>query len=135
MKVIIPCGARKQKGVWPAYQLYTGPYFKACLAYALSIVPAQDVLILSAKYGLLPLTKEVASYDLTMGQQGSITAGAVRMQADEMGLSDEVVIAIGGQAYTKVCQQVWSKCTTPLTGVGGIGVQMGWLRAHRGWRP
>ena len=53
MIVVIPCGAKKVDHRAPAGKLYTGPYFSACLKWALSRVVSTPIYILSAKYGLL----------------------------------------------------------------------------------
>lgn len=44
--VIISCGKRKLARPAPARELYTGPYFKAMLGYALTIAPAEPELSL-----------------------------------------------------------------------------------------
>jgi hypothetical protein len=112
--------------------MYTGAYHMGCLKFALSLVPSNQILILSAKYGLLRLTDWIEPYNLKMGEKGCVTAEAVRQQALDMGLLDEQVCAIGGRSYTDICRVVWPTASTPLDGVGGMGRQLAWLSRHRG---
>ena len=89
---IIPCGAAKASAPSLAADLYTGSMFK----FALSSVRAEAeatpgdvvVLILSALHGLVALDDVVAPYDLRMGQAGSITPEALRVQAALIGMDD-----------------------------------------------
>lgn len=131
MIVVVPCGARKHKAACMAGAMYTGPYSRACKAYALSVAPPWQVYILSAKYGLLALTDEIEPYNLRMGQKGCVTAATVRKQAEQRGLLNEDVVALGGTGYTQVCRQVWPSCKTPLASVGGMGKQLAWLKRNK----
>lgn len=136
MLVIVPCGQAKRATRSQAGVMYTGTYHRACLDYARSIAPAEAILILSAKYGLLRLTDWVEPYDLRMGQRGAVTPDVVRAQAIRLGVLDaRPVIALGGVDYTGVCRAVWPGCVLPLSGVGGLGRQLQWLRQHRGRLP
>lgn len=135
MIVIIPCGAKKQSVPVPAYAMYLGAYYKACLRYALSISKQDDIFILSAKHGLLALDDPIAPYNLRMGEVGSVTTQQIRDQALQRGILNEQVVGIGGRDYTDILCQVWADCITPLQGVGGIGKQIQWLKWHRGVIP
>lgn len=131
MIVVIPCGGKKRLVSCVAGRMYIGPYHRACLTYALTLVPPERVYILSAKYGLLALDERIAPYNLKMGQRGCVTARTVADQAAARGLrAEERVIALGGRAYTDVARAVWSHAETPLDGVGGMGYQMQWLKQH-----
>lgn len=133
MLVIIPCGARKRPVKSAAYALYTGPYFMANLRYALSIAQRSDVYILSAKYGLLDLAREVEPYNLKMGQPGCVTVTQVCEQAEKLGiLQRSPVIGLGGRLYTDIMRTIWPEIKLPLSGIVGIGKQMQWLNNHRG---
>lgn len=129
MLVIVPCGGKKASEECEAKDMYQGPYFKACLAYAQKLSPWGNIVILSAKYGLLPLTARISPYNLRMGDIGCVNYFEVRKQAQLMKLIDEQeVIALGGEDYTGVCRKVWPHCQTPLAGVGAIGKQLQWLK-------
>jgi hypothetical protein len=102
------------------------------------VVPESAIYILSAKYGLLPLDQVIAPYDLTMGQPGSVTPAQVRQQAQARMLLTEPVIALGGDPYLTICQQVWPHVQTPLRGRGSFGrfgYQLQWMKQHYGRLP
>ncbi len=126
--VIIPCGGKKRTFACQARLLYVGAYHVSCQRYALTLTSPEKVFILSALYGLLDLWRVIAPYDLRMGSKGAITSNKVREQANLLGILDQEVIALGGRDYTKVCAQVWSNCSLPLEGRGGIGKQLKWLK-------
>lgn len=72
--MIVPCGGTKQptRDRAPAAEMYTGSYHQATRRAAEPLAP-EEVLILSAQYGLLDLHTEIPRYDLCMGRNGSIT--------------------------------------------------------------
>lgn len=120
--VVIGCGAGKRSEPAPAADLYTGPYFRSCLATALAIAPHDRVLILSARYGLLALTDPIEPYDLTMGQPGAVTAARIAAQAAGRGLLGVPVTALCSARYAAILSRVWADTATPLAGLG-IGRQ------------
>lgn len=130
--VIVACGQRKAAQCSAAWELYTGPYFRACLGYARALAdsaPADCIHILSAKYGLIPGDREVDPYELRLGQPGSVTAATVRAQAEELVLLyRRRVMVLGGRDYVDLARTVWPEAEAPLAGVGGIGQQMAQLR-------
>lgn len=85
---IIPCGAQKLDGRHAAQDLYTGQAFRHQLAAALADTDAEHVLVLSAAHGLLRLTDEVDSYNLRMGQPGSVTTDRLVAQILDLGIVD-----------------------------------------------
>jgi hypothetical protein len=117
---IIPCGARKRDGTHPASSLYTGSYFTAALRWAAR--NASTTLILSAKHGLLTLDQPTETYDLRLGQEGSVTAKHVRQQAGALGLLDYPAVAVvGGKAYRDLARQVWPHASSPVDGCTSMG--------------
>lgn len=129
--VIVPCGKKKRDYACRADRMYLGTYHRLCLDYARLLVlpdPGGVILILSAKYGLLPLSQKIEPYELRMGQPGSITATRVAQQATELEVMNHSAIVLGGSDYSKICRAVWLDCKTPLAGIGGIGKQLHWLR-------
>lgn len=133
MLLVIPCGGKKADHPCPAREMYTGPYFRACLGYALAYPTRVKTLILSAKYGLVGLKDVIEPYNLTLGEKGCVTAQDVKQGAREYGVLKGVgVIALGGKRYTDLCRAVWPNCLTPLKGVGGIGYQLQWLKENQG---
>jgi hypothetical protein len=121
--VLVGCGARKTSHPATPAELYTGSYFRACLAAAVAIAPRDHVLILSACHGLLGLDDDpVEPYQLTLGQPGAVTADQVRAQAAERGIGGAPVVALCGARYAALAAQVWAQVATPLAGLG-IGRQ------------
>lgn len=125
MICIIPCGGKKLKRTAPAHELYTGPYFKACYRYALSIAPKSSVFILSAKHGLIKPDYPVAPYNLRMGQVGSVTSHRVWEQAVKYDLLARPMIGLGGKDYTSVMREVWPNGIYPIE-----GLQLGYALAN-----
>lgn len=57
--------------------LYTGSLFRAGLRWALSVAHEDQVLILSAKHGLVRLRTVLEPYEQFMGGGGAIPASVV----------------------------------------------------------
>jgi hypothetical protein len=70
--IVVPCGARKNSIASEARSLYTGSLFTEVLAAAVAEVGEENVLILSALHGLLPLDEVVAPYECKMGDAGAL---------------------------------------------------------------
>ena len=62
---LISCVKSKREGRHPAKELYTSPLFRKMLAFAESRKP-DLIYVLSAKYGLVPIEKEIDSYEQTL---------------------------------------------------------------------
>ena len=121
---VIPCGARKRAGTHAARDLYTGPYFRAALAWAES-AGFDRVLILSAKHGLVGLDDQVEAYDMTFGDEGAVTSDAVRQQAYlRLVKHCRPVECVGGAAYRSVVRQVWPWATSPVEGCTSMGAHL-----------
>ncbi len=110
--------------------MYIGSYHKMCQRYARSLAPVENIYILSAKYGLLQMTDVIEPYSLTLGQPGCVTWLDVKKQAKQLGIDNQSCIAIGGMKYTGLCKRVWQDCQTPLTGKGGNGKQLRWMKSQ-----
>lgn len=124
--VITPCGARKRPVRTRADQLYTGPYFTACMRYARALAPLDRIRILSAMHGLVPCDRQLDPYSLRFGMPGAVTVDRLRAQAAEQGLLDTTdVVILGGKDYTSRALTVWPRAQTPLAQVkGGMGNHM-----------
>ncbi|MDF3319852.1 DUF6884 domain-containing protein [Rhodococcus sp. C3V] len=122
--VVVPCGSTKAAVPSPAGQLYLSTYHRLGLRAAAALTGPDSIRILSARHGLLPLHREIAPYDLRLGQPGAVTATTLRQQAGEQGLLDHPdVVLFGGRAYVELARQVWPHARTPLAGTKGIGEQ------------
>src|SRR5262245_34672112 len=125
MMVIVACGAKKLDRAARARDLYVGPYFRACLAYALKIARAKRIWLLSAKHGLVGLNDFIEPYDKKLGAPFSVTEFSLTGQAELLGLLAEKVTVLGGRRYVSLCRKVWRReLKAPLEGKGGIGKQM-----------
>jgi hypothetical protein len=129
MIVIVACGAKKLDRAASARCLYTGPYFRACLAYALTLARAKDVYVISAKYGLVGLSDVIEPYDRKLGDPFSVTEFSLTTQAEQFGLLKAKVTVLGGRKYVGLCRKVWRRgLQAPLEGKGGRGKQIQWMR-------
>lgn len=101
---IIPCGGAKLEGRHAARDLYTGQAFRMQLEAALAEVDEAHVLILSAKHGLVTLDQQLDSYDVKMGDAGSVTADDLFNDLLDLGLDpeDDEVFAMLPKAYLAV---------------------------------
>jgi hypothetical protein len=127
--VVIPCGARKLPDRAPARELYTGPYFRAALAWAEATTDPDRILILSARYGLIRPWMVRAPYEQRMDRPGAISTARVQGQADwGYHLADHPhVLAVGGAAYLDVVRAVWPHAEAPFEGLA-LGHQLAALR-------
>lgn len=130
MMVIVACGAKKLDREARARDLYVGPYFKTCLAYALAIALAKRIFILSAKYGLVGLSDIIEPYNYRLGRPFAVTEFSLTTQAEQLGLLGQKVTVLGGRKYVGLCRKVWKKLEAPLEGKGGIGKQIQWMRGQ-----
>lgn len=132
--VVIPCGSAKRPTPAPAAELYTGPYFRSCLAWARSVVPDGQIRILSARHGLVELTRELAPYDVRWFGPGCIELADLELQARE--LQAREVAAVGGAEYVRICFALWGERVRRVVPAGlGIGHQRRELRERAGAWP
>ncbi|MFD9593109.1 DUF6884 domain-containing protein [Kitasatospora sp. NPDC059973] len=123
--IIVPCGGAKLDDVAPAGEMYTGTYHRAARRAAEQLAgPGGRVIILSAKYGLLPLDQWIRPYDLKAGDPGTVTPATLRHQAFALLLGGAEVTVLGGSAYVALARSVWPHAAAPLHGTRGIGEQM-----------
>src|SRR5579859_6528137 len=128
--VVVGCGAAKLPHRAPAQLLYTGSYSRACMLTARVLAPGRW-WILSAAHGLIPPGRPTEPYDMTLGEPGAITGAALFVQASDLGLLGEPVIALCGTRYADLLEYVWPKVRRPLAGLG-IGRQRHVLAVLRG---
>lgn len=91
--MVVPCGAKKLAHAAPARELYCSGHFRMILAAAEAEAEAcgGEVVILSAKHGLVDLDAVVEPYDLRMGAEGSVGPLTISAQAIVRGWADEDV--------------------------------------------
>jgi hypothetical protein len=137
--VVLPCGAQKARVASRAIDLYTGPYFKAGRAWALSVAKPDRIFIRSALHGLIPADTVIAPYDLRMGQPGSVERERIAVQVRDLGLADEVAVVLGGIDYRMRLAGMFRRVVNLVSKMPadrrGMGYQMGWLRRNLGIIP
>ena len=105
--VLISCSKTKASGKRAAEEMYQGALFKKSLEYAKAVLIPDRIYILSAKYGLLPLDRQIENYDTTLiGQKATFVrnwASLVKQQIIMAGLdlfNDEFVL-MAGETYCR----------------------------------
>ena len=69
--VLISCVSKKLSSRAKAKDIYVSPLFKMNLKFAMSFNP-DKIFILSAKYGLIDLEKEIEPYNKTLNKMRSV---------------------------------------------------------------
>lgn len=125
--VLISCVSQKRTYRSKAKDLYTSTLFKKNLAYAYKLKP-DAIYILSAKYGLLDLDKEIEPYNLTLNTMSAAEirtwAGKVIHQLHQVvNLNNDHFIILAGLKYRKYLLQDMKSFEIPLEGFT-IGKQL-----------
>lgn len=128
--VLISCVSKKTPHRAKAKDLYISPLFVGNLRYARNLKP-DGIFILSAKYGLLELDREIEPYDTTLKDMSSTQAKVwadkvieqLRQQAD---LQSDHFIFLAGERYRKYLAPHFKSYEVPLQGMP-IGKQLQYL--------
>lgn len=128
--VLISCAAKKQNNKAQAKDLYISNLFIKNLAFAESLHP-DKIFILSAKHRLLPLTKKIDPYDLTLNNfkpkelkdWAESTLQQLKQEAD---LEKDNFIFLAGDKYRKYLLPELKNYEIPLKGMP-IGKQLQFL--------
>ena len=131
--ILISCVSKKLLHRAKAKDLYTSPLFKMNLKFARSFNP-DKIFILSAKYGLVDLDKEIEPYDKTLNFMRSSESKEwaknvlqdLRRAAD---LSVDEFIFLAGENYRKYLLPHIKNYKIPLKGLG-IGKQLQYLKGE-----
>lgn len=131
--VLISCASKKAHHAAKAKELYISPLFAGNLRYARSLKP-DHIFILSAKYGLLELDREIEPYDMTLNDMGSAQikawAGKILAQLKEnVDLQRDHFILLAGEKYRKYLTSHLASYEIPLQGMP-IGKQLQFLAAQ-----
>lgn len=135
--VIIPGGATQAKEPSPPVDLYRGSYHLACRRAALALTTSARVLVLSPRYGLVPLDDRVhlAPYEDRVPRRNYLCDPGghqrrARHYAVANGLLEESPIVLAGRAYWRVCLSVWpDRVVRPLARTRTVGEQLALLHA------
>ena len=129
--VLISCVSKKLPHKARAENLYASPLFRLNLKFAKHLTPAQ-IFILSAKYGLIDLNKEVDPYDKTLNEMKSLEikqwANNVLKQLGHItNLENDEFIFLAGNNYRKYLIPYIKNYKVPMKGLG-IGKQLQYLK-------
>ena len=117
--VFVGCGVTKMKKPCTAKKMYVGHYVQTCLAYARTFTTEDNIYILSAKYGVLPLDKVIEPYDKTLNKMSKKEKqdwrNMVIGQLNDMGINqDTPVIFICGKNYYSLFEDYFNNYTIGL---------------------
>ena len=119
--VLISCVSKKLLSVAKTKDLYISTLFKLNLQYAKKLEP-DSIFVLSAKYGLLPLNKEIEPYEQTLNNMRSNEvkewANRVLDQIKEVCSIDETEFTfLSGKKYRKYLLPHMKNVQIPLKGL------------------
>lgn len=128
MIVFISCVKNKNEYPCTARDMYVSDLFKKSLSYAESLTESSNIYILSAKYGLLELNRQIEPYELTLNtmnkKQRKEWADKVLMQCKGKGISfDEETMFLCGKKYREFLMNEFTNSIAPLEHLG-IGKQL-----------
>ena len=142
-KIIIGCGAKKRDIPAPAWLLYQGNLFMAALGYARTLREDSDILILSAKHGLVTLDTVLEPYEQRMGCAGTASYELLGQQVKTYCGTTPPEMILASRVYWGAFMSGWqeaygrdaaiaikSQIATPLEGMG-IGQRTKWLNDNR----
>ncbi|MEU5900412.1 DUF6884 domain-containing protein [Streptomyces venezuelae] len=138
--VICACGHKKQphpgyneygnvNAGYPAGELYTGQFHRSLRLAADALTDKTLTRILSARHGLVDLTRPLLPYDVTIGDEQAVTPERLAEHAVSLGVHDADVIFLGGRDYAELLRQAIPHLYAPLT--GGMGEQRGLCKQAR----
>lgn len=116
--IVIACGQRKRNHSCTAGQMYIGSYHKSLQRAARCLVTPDNILILSAKHGLLKLTDIIQPYEQRIDKPGCVKVETLRTQVMNRDLINTDVTVLGGARYVKLARAVWPDAHAPLEGLG-----------------
>lgn len=114
--------------------LYVGSYFSSALKWARSVTTDPNILIISAKYGLLKLNDFISPYNLKMGDPGSVTVEALKKQTYFFNLHDSFVFCLAAKPYAKKLDKTGLVFCCPLAKIR-MGYSKRLLKQKRGLLP
>ncbi len=129
--ILISCVKTKRQCRAKARDLYISSLFKLNYRYAQSLNP-DAIYVLSAKYNLVDIEKEIDPYELTLKTMSAqkVKAWAVVTLRQLKVVSDfenDKFVFLAGEKYRKYLLPFISNYEIPLEGLG-IGKQMAWLK-------
>ncbi len=131
--VLISCAKTKLSQKSKAKDLYVSPLFRYSLQYAKSLSPDM-IFILSAKYGLLDLEKEIKPYDKALNKMSvqkvkKWANNVINQLKAKTNLKKDKFIFLAGEKYMKYLIPEISNCRIPLKGMR-IGKRLRYLKEN-----
>lgn len=131
--VLISCVSKKLAHKAKARDIYVSPLFRMNLRFARSFMP-DNIFILSAKYGLLDLEKEIEPYNETLNEKTNeqIKEWANNILQDlekAVDLDKDEFIFLAGENYRKYLIPEIKNYQIPMKGLG-IGRQLKFLKEN-----
>ena len=125
--ILISCVSQKLSQCSKAKDLYISTLFKLNRKYSEKLNP-DKIFVLSAKYGLLDMEKEIEPYEQTLSnmpiKEVKLWASHVVNQLKEIGSLNEMEVTfLAGEKYRKFLIPHLSNYTVPLQGLR-IGEQL-----------
>jgi hypothetical protein len=138
MVALISCVSQKVEVKSLARDMYISALFKKSLKYVETILKPNKCFILSAKYGLLPLDKEIEPYNCTLlkmtRQEKSTWADKVWVQLQgECDTAKDKFIFLAGTTYYEELIPRLKYYEVLMEGLT-IGRRLQWLNAHLKYR-
>ncbi len=132
--VLLSCASKKLNHRARARDIYASPLFKMSLAYAYSLNP-NKIFILSAKYGLLDLEREIEPYEQTLNKMKDAEikrwAKNVISELEKVAnIRQDEFIFLAGERYRKHIAPNLANYSVPMKGLG-IGKQLKFLKDHQ----
>jgi hypothetical protein len=135
--LVLACSARKRKdaGHLPALDRYDGPAFRVLRAYLAHAGDPPDVLVLSARYGLISAGHEIPDYDHRLSAEAAdaLRPDVLRALGDALagGAYAEVAFCLGRDYHRAVAghEEVVPARTTVSLIAGDQGTRLRNLRA------
>ncbi|NVJ13158.1 DUF6884 domain-containing protein [Myxococcus sp. AM010] len=135
---LVGCGKAKLEHAAPAGQLYTGSLFRGAVAVATARC-GPNVMVLSAKHGLVPLEVCLEPYELSLlrlsreerQQWGELVINELEWRF--IGVEEAELLVFAGAPYVDALRphlrEGWT-LTDPLAGLQ-IGERLAWLARER----
>ncbi|MEI8085107.1 MAG: DUF6884 domain-containing protein [Paludibacter sp.] len=129
--VLIACSSRKESFSCRAEIMYQSTLYKFSLAYAKK-VKADEIFILSAKYGLLELSQIIEPYDVTLNKMSNSQIQNWSIKVFEslkkkVEIDNSIFIFLAGNNYRKELVTRLNRFELPLEGLK-IGEQLQYLK-------
>lgn len=135
---LIACASKKSTSPQKAIELYKSDLFNKSVAYCGPLI-ADDIYILSAKYGLIHQFDIIEPYDLSLNDMTSadrlVWSLKVIVQLESLErTADCKFIVLAGMNYRSTLVKHLPHCVTPMKGLG-IGQQLQWLKNNTDLQP